>query len=100
MKKFSEYVQNSNQKGQTGQKEQNTSVNKSAFDLLKSVAGKYEGASEQELLSAIFKEAAKLRKKGELSDAEIDNFVASILPMLGPNEQKKLAFVVEKIKKS
>lgn len=99
MKKFSEYVKNNNQKTQTSKNEQNCTVNKSAFDLLKSVAGKYEGASEQELLAAIFQEAAKSRKNGELSDTEIDNFVASVSPMLGPIEQKKLAYVIEKIKR-
>lgn len=74
-------------------------LNSTAFDMLKRIAGRYEGASEAELINAIMAEAAKARAEGRLSDKEIDSFVAQIAPMLDKNQQKRLVTVAEKIKK-
>ncbi len=68
------------------------------LDLLKSLAKKYEGASEDDIISAIMREAEKGRKKGTLSDSDIDNFANMIYPMLNASQRKKLGEVVEKIK--
>ena len=70
-----------------------------AFDMLKNIAGKYEGASESELIAAIMGEAVKARAAGTLSDTEIDSFVAQISPMLTPIQRSRLNAVVAKIKK-
>lgn len=71
-----------------------------AFETVKRIAEKYEGASESELLSAILSEAVKARGEGNLSDAEIDSFVEQISPMLNDLQRKRLAAVVGKIKKA
>ncbi len=98
MKKFSEYA-NENKSSSTASGSQNMG-NESAFDLLKSVASRYEGASEGDLISAILNEAKKAREEGRLSDKEIENFVYTISPMLNPSQRKQLERVVKQIKKS
>lgn len=70
------------------------------LDLLKNLARKYEGASEEDIISAIMLEAEKGRKRGTLSDSDIDNFAKMLYPMLNPSQQKKLNSVVSKIKKN
>lgn len=75
-------------------------MNGAAFDMLKNIAGRYEGASESELISAILAEAMKSRAAGTLSDSEIDSFVAQISPMLTAAQRSRLNAVVAKIKKT
>lgn len=75
-------------------------MNGAAFDMLKNIAGRYEGASESELISAILAEAMKSRAAGTLSDSEIDSFVAQISPMLTASQRSRLNAVVAKIKKT
>ena len=75
-------------------------MNCAAFDMLKNIAGRYEGASESELISAILAEAMKSRAVGTLSDSEIDSFVAQISPMLTAAQRSRLNAVVAKIKKT
>ena len=76
----------------------NQEKSNSNMDLLKSLAKKYEGASEDDIISAIMLEAEKGRKRGTLSDSDIDNFAKMIYPMLYSSQRKKLNEVVEKIK--
>ena len=79
----------------------NNQNNQSAkMDLLKTLAKRYEGASEDEIISAIMLEAEKGRKRGTLSDKDVDNFANMLYPMLNPSQRKKLAEVVNRIKKS
>lgn len=102
MKKFSEYSQNFNDNAKnnnvSGGGNNPFESNGRAFEMLKNISAKYEGASRSELLSAIFEEAARARKAGTLSDAEIENFVASISPMLSKAQRDQLEKVVERIK--
>ena len=72
----------------------------SNMDLLKNLAKKYEGASEEDIISSIMLEAEKGRKRGTLTDNDIDNFYKMLYPMLNPSQQKKLNSVISKIKKS
>ena len=97
MKKFSEYANNNASKTareSTANSKQNT------FEFLKKVASKYEGASEAQLISAILSEAKTAREKGQLSDEDIENFVATISPMLSQAQRAQLKLVVEQIKNS
>lgn len=71
----------------------------SAFETVKKIAEKYEGASESDLLAAILNEAVKARADGKLSDAEIDSFSEQISRMLSDVQRKRLAAVIAKIKK-
>lgn len=107
-KKFSDFVSDAKETGNGGfgsnggmgggNGEQG--MNGAAFDMLKNVAGRYEGASESELISAILAEAMKSRAAGTLSDSEIDSFVAQISPMLTAAQRSRLNAVVAKIKRT
>lgn len=106
MKKFSDYVSDEKQKnggGSGGSRADGNSgatggINGNAFEMLKNVAAKYEGASKSELISAILAEAARARRAGTLSDAEIDAFVASVSPMLGKAQKNSLDAIIAQIK--
>ncbi|MBO5851519.1 MAG: hypothetical protein J6R29_04220 [Clostridia bacterium] len=69
-----------------------------AMGILRSFAKKYEGASEQEIINAILKEAEKGKRNGTLKDSDIDNFVNLIYPMLNANQRKHLEKVIKSIK--
>ena len=100
MNNFKSYA-NSKNKGSERMSKENFSdskaINGSAFEMLKKLAFKYEGASEQELVDAIVSEANKLKKSGMLSPSEINNFVSTISPMLNAEQKRLLKKVVEKI---
>ena len=70
------------------------------MNAIKNFAGKYEGASENELLSEIMREAEKGRRNGTLSDSDIDRFKSMLEPMLNSSQRQKLHKVIEKIKKN
>lgn len=71
-----------------------------AMNAIKNFAGKYEGASESELLSEIMKEAEKGRRNGTLTDSDIDRFKSMLEPMLNSSQRAKLNKIVDKIKKN
>ena len=71
-----------------------------AEDLVKQVAGAFEGKGEADILRAIYKEAERGRKAGTLTDAELDNFYLAVAPMLDSAKRKKLEQVVAKLKKT
>ncbi len=77
-----------------------TSEQNNNMDLLKSLAKKYEGASENDIITAIMLEAEKGRKRGTLKDSDIDNFYNMLYPMLNASQRKKLDEVVKKLKKN
>ena len=79
----------------TGSKSQ-----KDTMDAIKNFAGKYEGASENELILEIMKEAEKGRRNGTLTDTDIDRFKNMLEPMLNSAQKQKLYKVIEKIKKN
>ena len=76
MKKFSDYA-NEPKKEESKHKKSGQRIedNESAFDLLKRVASKYEGANQKDLLTAIMEEAKLAKKRGTLSDEEINSYL-------------------------
>lgn len=96
MKKFSDYAKNNQTKNSQNEQIKDNQI---AFELLNRVASKYEGASENQLLSAIMSEAKKAKANGTLSNKEIENFVATISPMLNQNQRKQLEKVIAEIQK-
>ncbi len=68
------------------------------MNIIKGFAQKYEGASQQDLISAILVEAEKGRRKGTLSDQDIDNFAKMLRPMLNPSQQQELDKIIVRIK--
>lgn len=104
MEDFNSYVKRGGTGEKTSQKNegidgQNFSGNQNLISLITSLAGKYNGKNENELLFAIMQEAEKSRRAGRLSDADIDNFATMLAPMLDANKRKKLYEVCNKLKK-
>lgn len=94
MNNFNDYAKKHRQEGN----KQSKNSNQNAFDMLKRVAKRYEGASEQDLIAAIIEEANRAKKAGTLSEAEIQNFVNTISPMLNEKQRKQLEKILQKIK--
>ncbi|MBO7214909.1 MAG: hypothetical protein J6V66_05380 [Clostridia bacterium] len=69
-----------------------------AMGTLKAFAQKYEGASEDQIISQILIEAQKGRENGTLTDADIDRFKNMLYPMLNKSQREKLDKVVKKLK--
>ena len=65
----------------------------------KRVASKYEGKSENDLLKAIYTQAVEGKLNGTLSNEQIDAFYRQFSPMLDAGKRKKLAKIVEQLKK-
>ena len=74
-------------------------VNGDVLSAIAAFAEKYEGASESDLLRAIFSEAENRRNAGTLTDKDIDAFSAAISPMLNDKQRQKLNSIVKKLKK-
>ena len=72
--------------------------NGSLADMISSLAGKYNGASEADLMRAIVKEAEKGKRNGTLSNEDIDRFAAMLSPMLDDKKRAYLKKVVSQLK--
>lgn len=66
--------------------------------MIREVAEKYNGANEAELMQAIYKEAEKGRRRGTLSDADLDRFGNLLAPMLDDAKRRKLRQIIQKLK--
>lgn len=102
MSNFKDYAENRNKNNETSKKFKNGNQNspsKNAFEMLKNIAQKYEGASQTDLINAIIAEAAKSKANGTLTNADIENFVNTVSPMLNASQKSLLDEVVNKIKK-
>ena len=75
-----------------------TKIDGDAMNVIKDFAGKYEGASENELILEIMKEAEKGRRNGTLTNADIDRFKNTLSPMLNSQQRQKLEKIVQKLK--
>lgn len=59
----------------------------------------HKGKSEDELLTEIFRQAAKSKANGTLSAAEIDAFANMVAPRLNPRQRKRLQEIVRELKR-
>ena len=101
--KFSDYDEkkHSAKKGKTGgaEKTGTTTLDPKTERMIKTLLGRYEGKSKDEIMTSILSMAQKSRSEGKLSDAEIDYFYSLLAPMLDEEKLKMLDEVVDKIKK-
>ena len=74
-------------------------VDNDILNMVNSIAGKFEGKSSNDLLSAIYKEAERGKRNGTLSNEQIDAFVQTLWPALDDKKRKYLKKVAEQIKK-
>ena len=72
---------------------------KGLFGLISSLAQKFDGKSQTELLAAIYKEAEKGKRNGTLTDADLDAFAKTLSPFLDEKKKKVLFRVVSELKK-
>ena len=91
MQDFRNFVNESEENGGKG--------GQNLADLIGSLAGKYNGASEEELMKAIVKEAEKGKRNGTLSNEDIDRFVSMLSPMLDGKKRAMLNKVATELKK-
>ena len=96
MKDFNSYINNN---GRTDKSKASSSGGgMDAASVLKMLAGRYEGASEDEIISAIVAEAEKGKRNGTLTNADIDAFAIAVEPMLNPMQKRRLKKVVAFLK--
>ncbi len=74
-------------------------MDKNLYNLVSSLAGRFDGKSQGELIKAIYEEAKKGKQNGTLSNADIDNFVNMLSPMLDEKKQKMLFKIANELKK-
>ncbi|HIX08387.1 MAG TPA: hypothetical protein H9741_07955 [Candidatus Borkfalkia faecipullorum] len=91
MEDFNKFVKEAKDRG---------ALPKDADAMAQSLARAFEGKGEGDILRAIYREAERGRRAGTLSDAELDNFVRAVSPMLDGAKRKKLEQVVKKLKKT
>lgn len=94
MKDFNEYAENAKNQGLKPD-----SVKNNLFSMVNSLAKKFDGKSQQELLSAIYKEAKSGKQKGTLSNSDIDNFVNTMSPFLDEKKRGLLLKIAKELKK-
>lgn len=95
MQDFNSYV--NSQKGK--EQEAIKGMDKNLYSLVKSLANKFDGKNQTELIKAIYDEAKKGKQNGTLSNAEIDNFVSMLSPLLDSQKRKMLLKIASELKK-
>lgn len=91
MQDFNDYIKNSSGKKDIG--------SGNLFDLVNSLAGKFDGKSQNELMKAVYEEAKRGKQNGTLTNADIDNFSNMLAPLLDDKKRKMLYKIVEELKK-
>ena len=74
-------------------------MDKNLYNLVSGLAGHFDGKSQSDLIKAIYEEAKKGKQNGTLSNADIDNFVNMLSPMLDDKKQKMLFKIANELKK-
>ena len=94
MQDFNDYVKN-NKSGLSD----NAKIDGDLFNLINSLAGKFDGKSQNELMKAVYEEAKKGKQNGTLKNSDIDNFANMLAPILDEKKRKTLYKIVEELKK-
>jgi hypothetical protein len=94
MKDFKSYTP----KDGDNKKTDNQNLNQT-LELAKNIAMSMNGKSEGQILNAIIAEAEKSKREGKLTNADLDNFYATLAPMVDGAKRKKLKDIVERLKK-
>lgn len=95
MQDFNSYVNNQKKKKQGDI----NGMDKNLYNLVSSLAGRFDGKNQSELIKAIYEEAKKGKQNGTLTNAEIDNFVSMLSPLLDDKKKKMLSKIAEELKK-
>ena len=93
MRDFNDYVNGASNESET------SGIPNNLSNLVNSLAGKFDGKSQNDLIRAIYSEAKKGKQNGTLTNADIDNFATTLAPLLDKNKQKMLYKIVEELKR-
>lgn len=85
--------------GYAGKESENLSGESNIFNLVNSLAKKFDGKSQNDLLMAIYKEAKRGKQAGTLTNAQIDGFASMLSPLLDDKKRGYLAKIVEELKR-
>ena len=91
MQDFNEY---SKQNDNSNDNKEQTNL----FNLVNSIASKYNGKNQNELLVAIYNEAKKGKQKGTLTNQDIDNFANMLSPFLDEQKRSMLYKLTKELK--
>ena len=94
MQDFNDYVNNTEDL-----EEMPEGMDPNVFNMVSSLAQKFDGKSQNELLMAIYNEAKRGKQNGTLTNSDIDNFAMMLSPMLDDKKKKLLSKVVNELKK-
>lgn len=97
MQDFNSYV--SNQQNKKANDNIADNMDKSLYNLINSLASKFDGKSQSDLIKAIYDEAKKGKQNGTLTNEEIDNFVNMLAPILDEKKSKILYKIAKELKK-
>ncbi|MBE5733960.1 MAG: hypothetical protein E7347_02785 [Clostridiales bacterium] len=95
MQDFNDYVKN----GKNFNGVDSDKMDKNLLNMVSSLANKFDGKSQNELLSAIYEQAKAGKQRGTLTNADLDNFASMLSPVLDANKRKVLEKVVRELKK-
>lgn len=96
MEDFNSFAKNNENRKRTQSADQ---MDKNLYNLVSSLAGRFDGKSQSELIKAIYEEAKKGKKQGTLKNSDVDNFVNMLSPMLDDKKRKILLKIADELKK-
>ena len=96
MQDFNEYVKNDGGHSQTNDF---SGLDGNIMNMVSSLAKRFDGKNQNELLMAIYDEAKKGKSRGTLTNADIDAFSSMLSPMLDESKRKILRKIVNELKK-
>lgn len=96
MDDFNEYVKNGGSGYGNGGADDKQ---KNLFEYVSSIASRFDGKNQGELISAIYKEAKKNKQNGTLSNDEIDAFSKTLSPFLDEKKKKIFDKIISDLKK-
>lgn len=96
MQDFNDYVKNC---GENDCSNDSNGFDGNIMNMVSSLASRFDGKSQNELLGAIYEEAKRGKICGTLTNADIDNFATMLSPMLDESKRKILRKVVNELKK-
>ena len=92
MKKFSQYsTPKESPKGYTQEED--------VAKIGKQIAEAYDGKPSVEMLKSVLSQAEESKRKGTLTNEDIDDFYSQFAPLLDEKQRKMLQSVVEKLKR-
>ena len=95
MEDFNSFVNNE----KNNKKAKPNGMDSNLYNMVSSLAGRFDGKSQNDLIKAIYQEAKKGKEQGTLSNADIDNFANMLSPLLDDKKRKMLMKITEELKK-